>query len=647
MFFGREIGRRLRSGWVAILLLVAVLAAPVPALAQSINCSDAPYNGLVDGDVYPSLPSQLTIDSDCTIRDYPASNPLDVNISFYAPGGGAYLVVFDNVVHTGQMSCNSNDVHEHKIWFTNSSSSGVHASCRELFIPVEKIDKDSPGPTASIGVPFTYTLTIPILFDPDGGIVVDNQGSENDLHGVTIWDDLKETGVALTYVSHTMRWRSSGLPVNHTFTDTNGFLTFELDDPGLDIPAHEQLILEITVVLEDTPTNAPNTPFVNTAKWDFGRLIEGVFYEPLPGEWGISQPMTISAPGLVVTKTGPTTLGRTLNLGQWGQFGVDVHNIGLTPAWDARILDRLPDGPTGGMCNQTPEILSAQVFAADGVTPVPGKGPLAAGTDYTLAYSGAPTCELTLNMRTAAASIGPDERLVISYRTKLDSDTQDGIALTNFVGATQWSNDDDTNPNRITYPRGLTNGTVGFADHEDAHTVTTALYGFFYEKSVANVTSGTNPATTAEPGDVLRYTLRIQSTDVPLDDLTFTDDLGAMNPSAVFVPGSLTLVPGTLPPGADASNTNPSGGTNGAGLIDVRNLDVAAFSQVAVQFDVTLAARINNATIVTNQADLISGGIKIADSDDPNVNGQSDADVPGDEDPTRVTIQSAPYFGVD
>jgi hypothetical protein len=372
MLFDRGIGRRLRSGWVAILLLVAVLAVPVPA-SHSRSIAATLRTTASSTATFIRAYRRSSIDADCTIRDYPASNPLDVNISFYAPGGGAYLVVFDNVVHTGQMSCNSNDVHEHKIWFTNSSSSGIHASCRDLFIPVEKIDKDSPGPTASIGVPFTYTLTIPILFDPNGGIVVDDQGSENDLHGVTIWDDLNETGVDLTYVSHTMRWRSSGLPVNHTFTDTNGFLTFELDDPGLDIPAHEQLILEITVVLEDTPTNAPNTPFVNTAKWDFGRLIEGVFYEPLPGEWGISQPMTISAPALVVTKTGPTTLGRTLNLGQWGQFGIDVHNTGLTPAWDARLLDRLPDGPTGGMCNQTPEILSAQVFAADGVTPVLGK----------------------------------------------------------------------------------------------------------------------------------------------------------------------------------------------------------------------------------------------------------------------------------
>ena len=59
-------------------------------------------------------------------------------------------------------------------------------------------------------------------------------------------------------------------------------------------------------------------------------------------------------------------------------------------------------------------------------------------------------------------------------------------------------------------------------------------------------------------------------------------DLGVMNPTAVFVPGSLTLVAATIPPGADTSNTNPIGGTNGAGIIDIRNLDLPANSQVAI-----------------------------------------------------------------
>ena len=71
MFFGRTIGSTVRSAWLSILLFAAVLALPMPSLAQSINCSDAPYNGLIDGNVYPSLPSQITIDGDCTFRDYP------------------------------------------------------------------------------------------------------------------------------------------------------------------------------------------------------------------------------------------------------------------------------------------------------------------------------------------------------------------------------------------------------------------------------------------------------------------------------------------------------------------------------------------------------------------------------------------------
>ena len=172
-----------------------------------------------------------------------------------------------------------------------------------------------------------------------------------------------------------------------------------------------------------------------------------------------------------------------------------------------------------------------------------------------------------------------------------------------------------------------------------------ALYGYFFEKTVANLTTGANPATSASPGDTLRYTLRLQSTDVPLADLTFYDDLGALNASAVFASGTLALVPGTLPPGADTSNTNATGGTNGAGVLDVRNLSLPAFSQMS--HPVRRHARFGppERHVVANQAELLST-VKLADSDDPNVNGQADPNVVGDEDPTRVQITSAPRFDV-
>ena len=123
--------------------------------------------------------------------------------------------------------------------------------------------------------------------------------------------------------------------------------------------------------------------------------------------------------------------------------------------FDITLLDLLPDGATGGMCDTTPEILSARVFESDGVTPVPGKGPLVLGADYSLTYNGA-TCELTLNTLSAAAVIGVDERLMIVYRTQLDTDTQDGALLTNVAGAIAWETEDGSTQ----YRRTLTDGTV-------------------------------------------------------------------------------------------------------------------------------------------------------------------------------------------
>jgi uncharacterized repeat protein (TIGR01451 family) len=617
---------------IPLLPLVLLLGAAYPA--QAVDCSDFP-GGVIDGFTGTPAPSQIQIDRNCTIRNYPASNPLSTNFSFLTQPGQTderWLVIFDNVVHTGQMACNA--VAGHIIWFTNGSSTAIQEGCQNLLIPVEKIDKQNPaGPsTATVGVPFTYTLTMPVLFDPGTGTVINSSGSLNDLHSVTLTDDLNATGADLSYVSHVAYWRGSGTPVSHTFSNVGGVLTFD-DFPV--VPAGQQIVIELTVVLNDTPANSVGTQFINTAKWDFGRLIDGVFYEPLPGESGITPPLTIAAPELVFTKTGPATL----NLGAQGDFTLDVQNNGNSDAWNATILDRLPDGATGGMCDATPQVQSARVFAADGVTPVPGKGPLSPGSDFLVGYSAAPTCELSLTMLTAEGAIGPTERLILTYRTELDADTQEGAALTNVAGSTEWFNGDATNPNRQSFTRTLTDGTVGTLDHEDAHTVTAALTGFFFEKSVENLTTGVSPTGTAAPGDTLRYTLRLRATDSALNNVSFVDDLGALNASAVFVPGSLALVPGSIPPGADTSNTNPNGGTNGAGLLDIRNLSVPQNGEIAIQFDITLDLTLLEGVVVVNQADLIDT-VKIADSDDPNVNGPADPNVPGDEDPTRVVIST-------
>src|SRR5262249_16902671 len=111
--------------------------------------------------------------------------------------------------------------------------------------------------------------------------------------------------------------------------------------------------------------------------------------------------VTYPDPTLVLRKSGPATM----SVGQSGTFGLDLQNTGGSDAWNVSLRDLLPTGATGGMCNLTPVILSARVFAADGVTPVAGKGPLNQGSDYSFNYTAAPSCQLNLVMLTAAATI--------------------------------------------------------------------------------------------------------------------------------------------------------------------------------------------------------------------------------------------------
>src|SRR3989454_3311559 len=578
---------RPRGSWIKILLFAfgLLLLSAVPARAQSVGGCVANFGGVIDGFVNPVPPSQINIDGNCTIRNFPASNPLTSNISFSGTGRG-WLVIFDNVDFIGNISCDKS--HGNFIWFVNGSTTTVRTTCQNLFIPVEKIDKQNPPgpPVASIGVPFTYKLTIPVLFDPLSGIVVNSRGSPNDLHDITVTDDLNATGADLTYVSHTAYWLNNGTPIPHTFSNVGGVLTFS-NFPI--IPAGQQFVIQITVVLNDVPANVPGKQFINTAKWQFGRLINGIFYEPLPGESGITPPMTIAAPVLVVTKSGPATMN--LGLGQWGNFGIDVQNTGLSDAWNTSLRDLLPHGATGGMCDKTPEILSAQVFAADGVTPVPGKGPLNSGSDYSLSYSAAPNCQLDITMLTAAGRIGPNERLIITYRTQLDANSQNGAQLTNVAGAVQWFNGDSSVSTRVAFTRTLTDGTPGVLDYQDAHTVTVVVITLAITKQVSVVGGGA-----AIPGGQLDYLVHVTNVSTnPTTSVVITDDLSTAGA------GRLTFV-------------NPPATMNGstAGVSIVGSVLTADYSSlngpllpgqsIDVRFRVQIASGLPAGTTLTNTA---------------------------------------------
>src|SRR5215831_547846 len=123
---------RLRGSWIKILLfpLALLLLSALPARAQSVGGCVANFGGVIDGFVNPNPPSQINIDGNCTIRNFPASNPLTSNISFVGTLTGA-LVIFDNVDFTGNIACDK--VHGNFVWFVNGSIARGHVlSCVNL-----------------------------------------------------------------------------------------------------------------------------------------------------------------------------------------------------------------------------------------------------------------------------------------------------------------------------------------------------------------------------------------------------------------------------------------------------------------------------------------------------------------------------------
>src|SRR6266436_5174690 len=502
---------RPRGRWIRILLFAfgLLLLSAVPARAQSVGGCVANFGGVIDGFVNPVPPSQINIDGNCTIRNFPASNPLTSNISFTGTGRG-WLVIFDNVAFIGNMSCDK--VHGNFIWFVNGSFTTLKPSCQNLFVPVDKIDKKNPPgpPFVSIGVPFTYTLTFPQLVSATTGAVINPNGSNVEVDQVTVTDNLNATGVSLSYVNSSAAWKGSGAPVPFAVTNASGLLTFSGFPP---IPAGQQIVLSVTVVLNNAvPPNSPGTQFSNTANWTLGTTIGGTFHFPLTGQQGVSSPpLTIAAPGPVMTKGGPATM----NPGQLGQF--------------------------------------------------------------------------TLNVQSAAAVIGPTQRLIVTYQTQLDANTQNGATLTNVAGTTLWYNGPSSDTGRQSYTCTLTNGTPGVLDCQDAHTVTVVIPALTITKQVAVVGGGL-----AVPGATLDYLVHVTNTSAnPVNPVVITDNLNAAGAGALtYVAGSATM------------NGSPNG-VSAAGNVITANYSatygpLAPGGTIDLRFRATLGSTLAAGTIVTN-----------------------------------------------
>jgi uncharacterized repeat protein (TIGR01451 family) len=477
--------------------------------------------------------------------------------------------------------------------------------------------------TVSVGEPFTYRITVPAA------------PHDTALHDVRILDDLSASAADLVFVSVTkVSGSQPWTPVN-TGSATN--LVIEDTTTGIDIPAGEQIVIDVMVVLANTATNVVGLQFNNTADYTYNQISNDPTTRTSGGSDTTDNMTIVGAEILTLEKTGPATM----QSGTPATFTLNVHNPNTGAAWNPVILDRMPHQATGGMCDVGPTNVTARIFQADGMTPV--SDPLVQDTDFTISFDGDPTCEWHFNLLSHAGGIGPDQRLIVHYDAALDPSTENGITLTNVAGATRWYSADPNEAGaapRI-FNRTLSDGTPGTLDHEDRHIVTAEAPILTFEKSVQNMTTGQNPGSNASPGDILRYTIRLSNNGpVGLSSFSVVDEVDRLNAVPAFASGSLNLI--SVPAGADTSGTSASGGTHGTGLLNVANLSIGAQGEsndtMEIVFEVRLAPVITSGTVVLNQAELVSENLNQTLSDDPN--------VAGDTDPTQTLIASSPRFEV-
>ncbi|MCK0154167.1 isopeptide-forming domain-containing fimbrial protein [Alcanivorax sp. S6407] len=638
----------LSSGALAASFSVSDFAVPASDPLDVFSCElDGPGAVATDGRTF-SPGDQLSIDRSCVVKNFTCDDPLNSTLNFASHTPGT-LIIFENVCYGGNFAC-ANVEGSAFVWAVNGSDfSSVKPGCQDLIIPVEKIEKsatdlaDNPISSVSVGVPFRYTLDIPVLFDPVSGTIIPGYGSLNELGNIVITDDMTPgtLGVDLELLDITASWGPAGSPTGTTMTpgtdftvtssvgnpSTPGVLTFEILNPE-PLAANNQIHIAIDVMLTDDPLNNIGKSFINVAEWEFSRLIDGTLYDPLPGENGVAELLSISRPDLQVEKTTDST---AVNFSDMPEYSIFVQNVGGAPAWNILVEDQIP--------------LEMRDFDPTTALTVTMAGNLLDPSDYDLTYTtnGPNDGLLEIELLDSAGGLNANEILRIDYTSQLDQPggsnvPANGVELTNVAAATFWANDISTNTSRVEYTGPRTDGTEDTADNQDLAFVTAALTGYYFEKTVSNVTSGISPAFAAIPGDRLRYRVRLFNLDQEIYNVSITDQLDATR----FDISSAAVDPATCPAGATVCAFDGSGLLTVSGAIDVA--PSSAQQSIAIEFEVDLLDTLADGDVASNQAQMTAeddlANPVSASSDDPNVNGVVNQADPGSpaSDPTNITI---------
>jgi uncharacterized repeat protein (TIGR01451 family)/fimbrial isopeptide formation D2 family protein len=188
--------------------------------------------------------------------------------SYTIPAGDTLRVVYtvtaDTGLGAGLTLTNAAQATVYYSFDDEAVPAGGAAAQREVYAPTntanETLITQSPNPplkenplqpTATIGEQFTYTLTVPAT--PVNVALSD----------VRILDDLSLSSADLAFVSAKIQ---GGADLQNTGTTTNIVLGA---DGSIDVPADGQVVVEITVALQNTTGNNAGLAFNNSASYTY------------------------------------------------------------------------------------------------------------------------------------------------------------------------------------------------------------------------------------------------------------------------------------------------------------------------------------------------------------------------------------------
>ncbi|MEJ2393068.1 MAG: SdrD B-like domain-containing protein, partial [Gammaproteobacteria bacterium] len=362
--------------------------------------------------------------------------------------------------------------------------------------------KENTQPTAAIGVQFKYRITVPAA------------PVNTALHDVRIIDDLSASAADLRFINVAkISGSGSWTPVN-SGSDTN--LVIEDTVNGIDIPAGEQVVVEVTVELMNTSKNVIGLDFTNTADYTYNQ-VDNTPASQTNGLPGTTEPMQIV--GLIAQKTVSIAVDNNSNglvdPGDVLLYTIDVNNLGVSTVTGVVLTDDVPVNTTYEANSVT--LNGQQLGTDDG-----GISPLTSGVAINTAGS-------------ASGTIAVGTSAVVTFRVRVNAGVTPGTIISNQGYVT--SNEEPTLP------------TDADGNAANGYQPTTIVVGSAQQVMITKEVSVVGGGA-ALPGKELEYVVRVTNTGTtPTTNLVITDNLKRkedpnqqqLADQVTYVAGSATL----------------------------------------------------------------------------------------------------------